>query len=53
MSLASIAILAAGLIGFKLPATRKNLPEMALVNAHIGEISNIGKAANDDRRIAA
>jgi len=53
MSLASIAIVAAGLIGFKLPATRQHSAELALVNAHISEVSKLDNAANDDRRIAA
>ena len=55
MSLASIAIVAAGLIGFQLPEAeaRKNSPEMALVNAHIRKVSNVGNAVNDDRRNAA
>jgi len=53
MALASIAIVAAGLIGFKLPASRQHSPEMALVNVHVQEVSNIGTAVNDDRRIAA
>jgi len=53
MSLASIAIVAAGLIGFKLPVATKVLPNVEIVNSHINEISNVGKAANDDRRYAA